>query len=214
MKFLLIIPVGTYILVLFSAFMLTWEGLKGIDCFGWLCVFVGFPGVILALLIKGIIKLFKLPREIKAQEERQKRAQQQAIEQRKREEQEENIRMVYQSALVKKRNEIYPNSPVTKEIVGIIVHDNELPHSIELNSTGLTFYFENATKSYVYRTHGLPDMDENEEKIFADVLNQKLSNRYSVTEMTECYSFKDGDDTFVYTTHTGTKMLLKTTRTF
>ena len=38
---------------------------------------------------------------------------------------------------------------------------------------GLTFYFENSTKSYVYRSHGLPDMDQNEEKIFANVFPPK-----------------------------------------
>ena len=217
MEFLLIIPIGLYMLVFIPAFMFTWEGsvFEGIGCYGWFCMLVGFPGAILALLIKGVIKLFKLPGELKAEEERQRRAQQQAIEQRKREEQEAHNKRKYQNALIEKRDKIYPNSPVTKEIVGIITQGNELPHSIELNSMGLTFYFENSTKSYVYRSHGLPDMDQNEEKIFANVLNQKLNNRYTITEMTKYHSFKHSDGTLDgYTMHIGTKMLLKTTRTF
>lgn len=204
-------------LVFIPAFMFTWEGsvFEGIGCYGWFCMLVGFPGALLALLIKGIIKLFKLPGELKAEEERQKRAQQQAVEQRRREEQEAKNKRIYQDSLIEKRDKIYPNSPVTREIVEIITQGKELPHSIELNNAGLTFYFENSTKSYVYRTHGLPDMDQNEEKIFADVLNQKLSNRYSVTEMTKYHSFKHSDGTLDgYTMHMGTKMLLKTTRTF
>lgn len=217
MEFLLIIPIGLYMLVFIPAFMFTWEGsvFEGIGCYGWFCMLVGFPGALLALLIKGIIKLFKLPGELKAEEERQKRAQQQAVEQRRREEQEAKNKRIYQDSLIEKRDKIYPNSPVTREIVEIITQGKELPHSIELNNAGLTFYFENFTKSYVYRTHGLPDMDQNEEKIFADVLNQKLSNRYSVTEMTKYHSFKHSDGTLDgYTMHVGTKMLLKTTRTF
>lgn len=204
-------------LVFIPAFMFTWEGsvFEGIGCYGWFCMLVGFPGALLALLIKGIIKLFKLPGELKAEEERQRRAQQQAVEQRRREEQEAKNKRIYQDSLIEKRDKIYPNSPVTREIVEIITQGKELPHSIELNNTGLTFYFENSTKSYVYRTHGLPDMDQNEERIFADVLNQKLSNRYSITEMTKYHSFKHSDGTLDgYTMHIGTKMLLKTTRTF
>lgn len=217
MEFLLIIPIGLYMLVFIPAFMFTWEGsvFEGIGCYGWFCMLVGFPGALLALLIKGIIKLFKLPGELKAEEERQRRAQQQAVEQRRREEQEAKNKRIYQDSLIEKRDKIYPNSPVTREIVEIITQGKELPHSIELNNTGLTFYFENSTKSYVYRTHGLPDMDQNEERIFADVLNQKLSNRYSITEMTKYHSFKHSDGTLDgYTMHIGTKMLLKTTRTF
>lgn len=217
MEFLLIIPIGLYMLVFIPAFMFTWEGsvFNGIGCYGWFCMLLGFPGALLAWLIKGIIKLFKLPGEIKAEEEHQRCAQQQALEQRRREEQEAKNKRIYQDSLIEKRDKIYPNSPVTREIVEIITQGKELPHSIELNNTGLTFYFENSTKSYVYRTHGLPDMDQNEEKIFADVLNQKLSSRYSVTEMTKYHSFKHSDGTLDgYTMHIGTKMLLKTTRTF
>lgn len=217
MEFLLIIPIVLYMLVFIPAFMFTWEGsvFGGIGCYGWFCMLVGFPGALLALLIKGIIKLFKIPGELKAEEERQRRAQQQVVEQRRREEQEAKNKRIYQDSLIEKRDKIYPNSPVTREIVEIITQGKELPHSIELNNAGLTFYFENSTKSYVYRTHGLPDMDQNEEKIFADVLNQKLSNRYSITEMTKYHSFKHSDGTLDgYTMHIGTKMLLKTTRTF
>ena len=62
MEFLLIIPIGLYMLVFIPAFMFTWEGsvFEGIGCYGWFCMLVGFPGALLALLIKGIIKLFKL----------------------------------------------------------------------------------------------------------------------------------------------------------
>lgn len=217
MEFLLIIPIGLYMLVFIPAFMFTWEGsvFNGIGCYGWFCMLLGFPGALLALLIKGIIKLFKLPGEIKAEEEHQRCAQQQALEQRRREEKEANDKRLYQNSLIEKRDKIYPNSPVTKEIVEIMMRGGELPYSIELNNTGLTFYFENSTKSYVYRSHGLPDMDQNEEKIFAGVLNQKLSNRYSITELTKYHSFKHSDGTLDgYTVHIGTKMVLKTTRTF
>lgn len=199
------------------AFMFTWEGsvFDGIGCSGWFCMLLGFPGALLALIIKGIIKLFKLPGEMKAEKEHQRRAQQQALEQRKYEEKEANDKRIYQNSLVEKKDKIYQNSPVTREIVQIITQNSELPYSIELNNTGLTFYFEDLTKSYVYRSHGLPDMDQNEEKIFADVLNQKLDSRYSITEMTKYHLFQYSDGTHDgYTMHIGTKMILKTTRTF
>ena len=43
-----------YLLVLIVAFMFTWEGSvdRYLGCSGWLCVILGFPGALLALLIK------------------------------------------------------------------------------------------------------------------------------------------------------------------
>ena len=217
MEFLLIIPIGIYMIFLIPAFMFTWEGsvFEGIGCYGWVCMFIGFPGAILALIIKGVIKLINLPEEKKAEEERRIRQRQQEEEERKYQEQAAAEQKVYQDSLVEKRNKIYPNSPITAEIVKIITQSRELPYSIELNKTGLTFYYENGTKSYVFRAHGLPNMDRNEEEIFANVLNQKLNNRYLISEITKYDSFPHGDGTFGgCTIHLGTRMELKVTRNF
>lgn len=213
MGILLIIPIGLYMLVFIPAFMFTWEGsvFNGIGAYGWFCMFVGFPGAVVALLLKGIVKLIKLPWELKAKKERQRRSLQLELEQRRREE--EKARK--EKALIEKATKKYSNSPLTKEIVEIIPQGNELPYSIELKSTGMTFYFENSTRSYVFRSHELPDMDEIEEKVFAGVLNQKFGNRYSITEETKLESFQHSDGTIVgFTKHICTKMLRKSTRTF
>ena len=63
MGLLIIILIGLYMLVFIPAFMFTWEGsvFDGIGCYGWFCMAAGFPGALLALLIKGIIALFQLP---------------------------------------------------------------------------------------------------------------------------------------------------------
>lgn len=82
MEFLIIIPIALYMLVLIPAFMFTWEGsvFEGIGCCGWLCVILGFPGALLALVIKLVVKMVKYPIEKERQEriaeEAQRRAQQ------------------------------------------------------------------------------------------------------------------------------------------
>ena len=45
-----------YLLFLIPACMFTWEGstFDGIGCYGWVCMIVGFPGVIIALIAKAI----------------------------------------------------------------------------------------------------------------------------------------------------------------
>ena len=225
MEFLLIIPIGFYMLFVIPAFMFTWEGLSDlhydpgyffhIGCFGWVCMIIGFPGAMIALFIKGIIKLFKLPGEMKEKQEREERERQNAIEQGKRAEQAKREEIAYQKSLAEKRDRIYPNSPVTKEIVEIITKGNELPYRIELDYNGLNFLFENKKQAYVFRSHGLPGMDRNEQTIFANVLNQKLNGRYSISENTKYNSFTHSDGTVDgYTTHVGTIMELKVTRTF
>lgn len=217
MEFLLVIPIGFYLLFLIPAFMFTWEGsvFDGIGCYGWICMFVGFPGALLALIIKCIIGLVKIPGEMKRAQERRIREQKKRNQQRIREEQEAIRLKEYNKSLSEKREKIYPNSPVTREIVEIITKKKELPYSIEINNAGLTFRFENMVQSYVFRAHGLPDMDQNEEMIFAEVLNKKLNNQYLVNEMEKYHSFTHSDGTLGgYKMHIGTKMELKVTRTF
>lgn len=217
MEFLLIIPIGLYMLFFIPAFMFTWEGsvFEGIGCYGWVCMIIGFPGAVLALLIKGVFALFKLPGQIKAEKEQQIRIQQAVLEEQKLRQQQINNEKAYKEHLNKVKNVTYPNSKYTKEIVDIITAKGECPYSIEVKSNGLTIRFENFTQNYIFRAHQLPDMDENEEKIFAEVLNDKLNNKYCLSEMVEVHNFKHSDGTYGdYTTHSGTRMSLKVTKSF
>lgn len=224
MAVLIIILIGIYMFFLIPAFMFTWEGLSdfeepsyflSIGCSGLLCMLIGFPGVIIALLIKGIIKLINLPKEREEHKKRLEYIQRQQEEQRRNKEQEALRKKEYQESLDKKRKYIYPNSPVTREIVTIVTRNHSFPYSIEITAKRLVFYFENNTQSYVFQAHKLPNMDENEERIFAEVLNQKLDNQYHISNMTDCRNIKYGDGTDgVYSVHIGTKMSLKVTRSF
>ena len=134
MEFLIIIPIALYMLVFIPAFMFTWEGsvFDGIGCYGWLCMLIGFPGALLALFIKLAIKLFKLPAETRNRREQQIREQQLAQEERRLEEQARLKQQEYQISLEQKRNSIYPNSPITKEIVDMITANTLLPYSVEV----------------------------------------------------------------------------------
>ena len=69
-----------YLLVLIVAFMFTWEGSvdRYLGCSGWLCVILGFPGALLALLIKYPEE--KKRKEREAAEEEKKHKQQLAEE--------------------------------------------------------------------------------------------------------------------------------------
>lgn len=217
MEFLIIIPIILYMFVLVPAFMFTWEGsvFEGIGCYGWFCMFVGFPGALLALLIKGIIKLFKLPGEIREKEESERRKNQEFLERCKQEKEEEERQLKYERSLIDKKENVFPNSPATKDIINIITGSGVLPYLVELKNNGATIYFENSTKTYIYASHGFPNMDQNEEEIFANVLNNKLDNRYSISEEKEYHSFKYSDGTpGVNSTHISYKMNLIATREF
>ena len=53
-----------YSVVLIPSFMFAWEGdLYGIGLSGWFCLLVGFPGALLALLIKLLIRVFGIWKE-------------------------------------------------------------------------------------------------------------------------------------------------------
>lgn len=217
MEFLIIIPIALYMLVFIPAFMFTWEGsvFDGIGCYGWLCMLIGFPGALLALFIKLAIKLFKLPAETRNRREQQIREQQLAQEERRLEEQERLKQQEYQISLEQKRNSIYPNSPITKEIVDMITANNLLPYSVEVKGTGVIACFEGFTKQYVFKSHSLPDMDRNEQQIFADVLVDKLNRQYTVRELTKYHSFMHSDGTpGGWTEHISFLLERKITRSF
>ena len=200
-----------------QAFRSVWNSFNGekIGLFGWICIFIGMTGALLAVLIKGVMKLFKIPKDIISKRAYRIYAQEQEQEKQQREKQEEERQREYQKSLLEKRESIYPNSPYTKEIIEIITRNNELPYAIEINNQGLTFYFENDKKSYVFAAHELPDMDQSEEKIFADVLNQKLNNKYTIEEVTKYHSFTHSDGTLDgFSIHVATKMKRKVTKTF
>lgn len=196
------------------AFMLLWEsaGFFEMGCYGWLCIIVGFPGALLALLIKTV---FVLPKEQKAQRERWLLEQERLNEQRNREELERNKQAQYQRDLEEKRNRIYPNSPITMEIVGIMSQNSRLPYAVDINYEGLTFYFENSTLRYIFRAHGLSNMDENEQQVFAEVLNQRLQRRYAIRKMTKLHSFNySNGELGAITVYLGVKMELIPTNSF
>lgn len=67
MDFLIIVPLALYMLFVIPAFMFMWEDatLKGIGCSGLLCVIVGFPGTLLALILKPIVKSHERSRRTK-----------------------------------------------------------------------------------------------------------------------------------------------------
>lgn len=159
-----------------------------------------------------------LPEDIKVKKEQEESEKRVAEAKIKHQKQEEERRKAYQAELDKKREIIYPNSPVTREIVNLITRGNEYPYSIEINHSGLTFHFENRTSSYVLRSHGLPDFDLDEERIFAEVLNAKLSYKYTIRDNKKdsFHQYGDAFDGFVdvISTHISTIMELKISRSF
>lgn len=208
------------ILLCLPAAILTWfsfeEGVMG--CGAIAVQVLGLPGTILIALVRLIMYLFKLPKEIKRRKEQEEREKQVAEERIRHQKQEENRQKAYQAELDKKRKIIYPNSPVTREIVNLITNGNEYPYSIEINHSGLTFHFENRTSSYILRSHGLPNFDLNEERIFAEVLNAKLSYKYTIRDNSKdsFHQYGDAFDGFVdvISTHISTIMELKISRSF
>lgn len=142
---------------------------------------------------------------------KEQEAQQRIIAERKRKEQEEAKQKAYRDSLVKK----YSNSSVTKEILEMVKSDDSLPFTIEIQSDRITFSYENRTNAYVFKARGLPNLIQEDEKVFADVLNQKLDNKYSVRENTKLYTgeYSDGEK-YYNSIYISTILELKTTRTF
>lgn len=203
---------------LIASFMFTWQEDNGwIGCSGLICTIIGFPGAILALLIKILIELFKSQMERKRYKkvDDQTIFKWQQIEEQNRKNKEDKER-AHQKVLRETREKMH-NSPITKEIVEFILRDEEFPFSIEVKNDRLTLNYENSTKSYIFRTHGLPNMDQDEADIFAEVLNQKLNNKYivhkSFDKPIEKY-FEDGVFRTIGYEHIGTTLELKITRTF
>ena len=74
------------------------------------------------------------------------------------------------------------NSSITKEIVEFILREENMPYAIKVDSFGLKLHYEDLTKSYIFRSHELPNLNKEEEVTFAYILNEKLNNKYIVSD--------------------------------
>lgn len=201
-----------YLLFLIPAFMFTWEGdLNGIGCSGWICMIIGFPGVVIALIIRGIKggidyrnkKAYdkKFSEESRVREDQDK----QHLEKNETAQQEQ----------LKKLRDIYQNSPITEEIKERILRNGMLPYLIEITNKGLMMKYENDSDNYIFRSNGLADLNRDEYVVLAEVLNDKLSNKYTCNENTKVHYFTYADgERGSWTEYTGVIMELKITRKF
>lgn len=180
---------------------------------------IGFPGTALAIIVRLIIGLckgtYKILEDQRREAEIQEYAQKRAIQEEQQRRTSEAERKRYEAELQNKRYNIFPNSRVIKELLELIRQVNCYPYEIEIKSNGVWYSFEGFAKEYIFRAHNSPDLNSDEEKIFASVLNEKLGNRYTIKEESKIHSFThyDGEPGFT-TVHISTKLLLKVTGSF
>ena len=133
---------------LIPAFMFTWEGstFDGIGCYGWVCMIVGFPGVIIALIAKAIKNSYEKKQDIIRNREYEK-------------ENEEKKRRIKIKNLENKFN----NGDLVREVFQrICLNKNEKPYKIEIKTDCIIIYYENSTDNFVYASHGFPNFEIND----------------------------------------------------
>lgn len=153
---------------LIPAFMFTWEGstFDGIGCYGWVCMIVGFPGVIIALIAKAIKNSYEKKQDIIRNREYEKekaiRDEESRIQMEKekiQKEKEEKKRRIKIKNLENKFN----NGDLVREVFQrICLNKNEKPYKIEIKTDCIIIYYENSTDNFVYASHGFPNFEIND----------------------------------------------------
>lgn len=206
-----------YLLFLIPAFMFTWEGsvFDGIGCYGWVCMIVGFPGALIALIAKTIKESYKKKqqkiRNIEYEKEKAIRDEQTRI-QKDREEKEHRTKI---NELERK----FSNGDLVKEVFQRISrHINEKPYKIEIKTDCITIYYENSTDNFVYASHGFPNFAFNDDGslfAFANVLNFKLGNKYANNYNSKYHPFNHSDGTpGGWSEYIGRTLTLQSNRSF
>ncbi len=81
------------------------------------------------------------------------------------------------------KKQFFLDSSITKEIVEFAIKKGKYPYRIEIYNSGIhMFYFDKdfPIEIYNFLENGLPNFDNDESNIFAEILNQKLDNNYHV----------------------------------
>lgn len=206
---LVIVSFIIYLVFLIPAFMFTWEEeYSGIGCYGCFCLIIGFPGAILALIIKAIKKKANIAREKNYAEERRKKHEKERYER--------ELKEREYKAKISKLRELFHNSEITKEIKQRILKNEKYPYLIDVSVERVIMKYENFTDNYVLNANGFPNLNHIDECIaLAEVLNENLYDRYTYRKNEKVHeiTYSDGEHG-CWVENISVVMNLKPTRSF
>lgn len=171
---------------------------SGPGCSFAIVALIGFPGLILGLLIR-IPELIKMHKQEKEQEQREIMAElkeQEEKQARERAKEQERKNRIIEN---EKKLQTFRTSPETEKLVNYIKSYSQLPYKIQIFEDRVSFYYENGSASYDFLTNGLKNLSirlsflgteqefaatkkQSEGYLLALAINEKFDNAYSVYE--------------------------------